>query len=123
MFHFHAHGHHPVILAVVIGIGLLGSLSTIADFSEADSKITAAILECLALCRMTHKVSCDLMGYSKGQWSRVLSCDLHVSLNRLKRLGLEFNTAFIPRYLQIVADEYAKQVAASAKERGSAHAA
>src|SRR4051812_8872627 len=100
MLHFHPHGHHPAILAIVIAIGVLGSSLTIADLREVDQRIALAIVECLALVRMTHKVACALMGYSKGQWSRVLSCDLHVSLTRLERLGLDFNAAFMPRYLQ-----------------------
>jgi hypothetical protein len=123
MFHFHAHGHHPVLLAIVIGIALLGSLSTIADLSEADKRITLAILECLALVQMTHKVAYSLMDISKSQWSKVLSCDLHVSLTRLRRLGLPFNALFMPRYLQIVADEFARGVVESAEERRGVHAA
>lgn len=122
MFHFHPHSHHPVIFAIVLAIGVLGSILTVADLQEADRRIAQAILDCLAAVRMTHKVAYDLMGYSKGQWSKVLSCDLHVSLTRLRRLGWAFNAEFMPRYLLIVADEYAHQIVESAKERGRAHA-
>lgn len=123
MFHLLPHGHHPVLLLIVVGVCLLGSMGTIADLKEADKRITQAILDTLAAIHMTHKVACDLMVITKGQWSRVLSCDLHVSLTRLRRLGFAFNAAFMPRYLQIVADDYAQQVAQSAKERGGSCAA
>lgn len=122
MFHLHA-GHHPILFALVVGLGAAGPFLTIADLRAADKRIAEAILDSLAAIRMVHKVACDRMGYSKGQWSRILSCDLHVSLTRLKLLGLDFNAAFMPRYLAIVAAEEAEQIVSSAKERGRAHAA
>src|SRR4051812_27095643 len=118
MFHLHPHSHHPILFAIVVGVCIAGSMLTIADLREADKRIAQAILDSLAAIRMVHKVAYGLMGYTKGQWSRVLNCDLHVSLTRLKLLGLDFNAEFMPRYLAIVADDYARQIVASAKERG-----
>jgi len=97
-------------LALIVGCFLLGLMSTIADFTELDKQIAQALIDTLRALRMEHKEAYLPMGYSKGEWSKVLSGDKHVSLTRLSRMPMRFIAEFWPRFLELKAREFVRQV-------------
>lgn len=106
----HTTVHHPILLALVLGCFVLGFMSTIADYSELDRLIAQALLDTLRALRMEHKEAYLTMRYTKGEWSKVLSGDKHVSLTRLSRMPMRFVAEFWPRFLEIKARDFVRQV-------------
>lgn len=106
----HTHGHHPILLALVIGCFILGFVARIADFSELDRLIVQALEDTRRHLRMEAKEVYMPMRYTKGEWSKVLSGDKHVSLTRLARMPMRFIADFWPRFLEIKARDFVRQV-------------
>jgi len=106
----HPHGHHPILLILFIGIFFLGAISSIVDFSDLHRSIRLAIVDSINALRLSQKDVYMPMGYSKGEWSKVLSGEKHVSLDRFAKAPSGFLFEFLPRYMAIVARNFMNQV-------------
>lgn len=105
-----AHPHHPILFAIAVGIFILGFCSTIVNFGEFGRNIRRAMVDTINVHRKSHKEVYLSMGYTKGEWSRILSGEAHVSLDRLAGAPDWFKWGFLPAYMALLARDFMEQV-------------
>lgn len=109
----HPHSPHPILGVVILAMFVAGFFSaflTSADFSAVIAEIREALLKAFRETGMSQKEIYMAMGYSKGQWSKVLSGEKALSLARLHRTPYRFYVKVWEHLLVIKARDFTQEL-------------